>query len=87
MTEAAQRLLDDALELSHDERAALALRLSESLDRPPDEGAEAAWPRLISRRVQEVQAGTAKLVSAEEAISKAHSRGLNGGRAKPRVDR
>jgi putative addiction module component (TIGR02574 family) len=74
MTEAAERLLHDALELSHDERAALALRLSESLDGPPDEGAEAAWANLIARRVQEVQAGTAKLVSAEAAVSRARER-------------
>ena len=74
MTEAAQRLLHNALELSRDERAALVLRLSESLDGPPDEGAKAAWDKLIARRVQEVHAGTAKLVSAEEAISRAQAR-------------
>ena len=74
MTEAAQRLLHNALELSHDERATLVLRLSESLDGPPDAGAAAAWAKLIARRVQEVRAGTAKLVSAEEAISTAQER-------------
>jgi len=74
MTEATQRVLDSALELSEEERALLTLRLAESLDGPLDEGAEAAWAKVISRRVAEVQAGTAKLVSAEDAIAKARER-------------
>ena len=71
MTKSAQQLLDKALALSSDERAVLALRLSESLDGPADEGAVAAWAAVVSRRVEEVRAGTASVVSAQEAVAKA----------------
>ena len=74
MTEAGQRLFNEALKLSPTERAQLVLRLAESLDGPFDEESEAAWAQLISRRVAEVKAGTAKLVSAEDAIANARER-------------
>ncbi len=74
MTESARQLLDKALALSPDERAVFVLRLSESLDGPPDEGATAAWAEVVFRRVEEVRAGAAKLVSAQDAVNKARER-------------
>lgn len=74
MTEATQRVLDTALALSDEERALLTLKLAESLDGPADAGAEEAWRERIARRVAEVEAGTAKILSAEEAIARARGR-------------
>ena len=74
MTDAAQRLLEEALKLDPDERARFVLRLAESLDEPFDEDADAAWAKVIARRVEEVCAGTAKIVSVEEAVERARKR-------------
>jgi len=74
MTEAAQRLLEEALRLDADQRAQFALRLAESLDEPFDEDAETAWARVIARRVAEVCTGRAKIVSTEEAVARARKR-------------
>jgi hypothetical protein len=47
------KLLQEALKLSPERRAALAASLLESLDEEVDEGAEAAWAAEITKRVQE----------------------------------
>lgn len=74
MSDPGQHVLDQALALPLEERARLALRLTESLDGPNDEGAEAAWAKVLARRVAEVEAGTAELVSAEDAVARARAR-------------
>jgi putative addiction module component (TIGR02574 family) len=51
MTRAARQLLDEALSLPEDERAALATELLASLDGPADAGWEASWLAEIDRRV------------------------------------
>ena len=56
----AREILDDALQLSPEERAALAGRLIESLDRDVDEDAETAWSVEISRRLAEVIPGRSR---------------------------
>jgi putative addiction module component (TIGR02574 family) len=55
-------LLQKAMALPPEARAALASSLIESLDQNVDEDAEAAWQQEIARRMDEVQAGTAKTV-------------------------
>lgn len=57
MTPAATRLLQSALSLPEQDRAALAAALIESLDGPADPDAEAAWAEEIRRRVAELDAG------------------------------
>ena len=57
VTKDAQQLLEDALKLELDERAALAAELIESLDPETDEDAEAAWAAEISRRAARAQSG------------------------------
>ena len=62
------RLLVEALSVPPEERAALAARLIESLEgESVDEDAEAAWAAEIERRVQAIQAGTARTIPWEEA--------------------
>ncbi len=68
-------ILTEILALPSAERADLALRILETLDdRLSDENAEAVWAAEISRRIEALEAGRAKTVSAEEALSWVESR-------------
>ena len=58
---AAKNLRSEALGLPRKERAGLARELLESLDSPPDEGAEEAWIDEAERRVAEVDSGQVEL--------------------------
>lgn len=65
----AKDLLEQAMSLPVRARATLAAELIHSLEEDePDEDVEAAWAAEIKRRVAEVEAGTAKLVPADEAL-------------------
>ena len=61
------RLLEEALKLSPEARAALAASLLESLDEEIDEGAEAAWAEEIAKRVRELDSGSVAAVPWSEA--------------------
>jgi putative addiction module component (TIGR02574 family) len=63
----AKDLLQQALKLAPEARAALAGSLLESLDGVLDADAESAWSSEIARRVREVDEGDAKLVPWEQA--------------------
>ncbi|MCP5148609.1 MAG: addiction module protein [Pseudomonadales bacterium] len=65
-TEIMERLRSEALTLSMPERAELAHDLLESLDAPADEGVESAWDEEIIRRIAQIDAGQAKLLSRDE---------------------
>ena len=65
-TEMMERLRSEALTLSMPERAELAHDLLESLDAPADEGVESAWDEEIIRRIAQIDAGQAKLLSRDE---------------------
>jgi putative addiction module component (TIGR02574 family) len=52
VTDAAKKLLDQALQLSTDERAKLVTELLASLDGEPEEGWDVAWLKELDRRVQ-----------------------------------
>lgn len=67
MTDPATRLLEEALRLPPEARAAIAGRLMESLDEQVDEGAEAAWAEEIARRLEEVDSGKVATVPWAEA--------------------
>lgn len=68
MGEVPNKLLQDALKLSADERAALAAALIDTLDDgPPDADVEAAWAAEIERRIAEVDAGVVKPIPWPEA--------------------
>jgi len=64
---------EQALRLPLKERGELAHRLIVSLDGEPEDSPEAlakAWDEEISRRVAEIDAGTAILVPHEEVFAK-----------------
>ncbi len=63
---ALEKLRAEALELPESERAELAYELVASLDGPADADVEKAWDAEISRRLAEIDAGTAKLIDREE---------------------
>ena len=69
MTAPADRVLQDALGLSEQERAEIAVRLIESLDVASDAEAaevEAAWAAEIERRCAALDAGTTGATAWEE---------------------
>jgi putative addiction module component (TIGR02574 family) len=61
------KLLEEALKLSPEARAALAASLLDSLDQGTDEGAEAAWSAEIAKRVRELESGAVTPVPWSEA--------------------
>jgi putative addiction module component (TIGR02574 family) len=67
-------LLAEALQLPEQERARLALRLAESLDRAAGADSEDAWASEVSRRIERLRAGTVQTVSAETALAQARER-------------
>ena len=67
-------ILEEALKLPEEERARVALRLSESLSGLPDVHAQEAWAGEISRRIARLNDGTARTVTADEALSRARAR-------------
>jgi len=57
-----------ALEMPQDQRADLALRLIQSLDRTPaDPDRDAAWTAEIERRLRDIDEGPATLIPWEDA--------------------
>jgi len=68
-----RQLLDAALQLSPEERAALAGELIQSLDSGVDADAEAAWAAEIHARLARVDAGLAKTVPWSEARRRIHA--------------
>lgn len=70
----AEAIAIDALSLPHDERAALVLRLAESLDEKHDADAEDAWAAEVAGRIETVRAGTAETITTAEALAQARAR-------------
>ena len=60
-------LLNNAMRLPDEQRAALAAALIESLDHEVDDDAETAWSAEIARRLREVKSGQAKTVPWPQA--------------------
>jgi len=61
------RLLQEALNLPPEARAALAGSLLDSLEGEPDPAAEAAWETEIAARVRELDSGKSSAVPRSEA--------------------
>lgn len=61
----------DAMELDEDDRLVLGEALLATVS--PEPGYEEAWTAEIERRIAEVEAGTATLIPAEEAIANARA--------------
>jgi putative addiction module component (TIGR02574 family) len=67
MTPDPAKLLQEALRLSPEARAALAVSLLESLEEDVDESAEAAWVDEIAKRLHELDSGAVTPVPWSEA--------------------
>ncbi len=67
MSHKGQKVLEEALTLSPDERADLAATLIDSLDEQEDEAVEEAWAREIQRRMLEIESGAVKTIPWPEA--------------------
>lgn len=68
------RVRSEAFELTEAERAELAHDLVSSLDGPPDRDAAQEWDAEISRRLAEVDAGTASLIDRKEFSKRMRAR-------------
>lgn len=66
MTAAVKHLVEEALRLAPEEREELVETLLSHQE--PDEGWAQTWEEEISRRMEDVRTGKAKLISAEEAF-------------------
>jgi len=72
--QASDTLLEEALKLPEEVCARVALRLSESLSGLPNVHAPEAWAGEIARRIARLNDGTARTVTAAEALSRARAR-------------
>jgi putative addiction module component (TIGR02574 family) len=70
----ADAIVADVLALPPSERAAVVLRLVESLDSATDEDAADAWAEEVTARVEALRSGTADTLSASEALAEARAR-------------
>ena len=69
MTENAERVKREVLQLPESERAELAQLLIQSLDQECDANAEAAWDAELARRLKRLEAGSAQLRPAFEVLA------------------
>ncbi|HUI82697.1 MAG TPA: addiction module protein [Candidatus Binatia bacterium] len=67
MTEEFSKILEKALELPPEARAALANSLLESLEETVDPSAEEEWNQEIARRIEQLDSGRVKPVPWAEA--------------------
>jgi putative addiction module component (TIGR02574 family) len=67
MNEAEARILEDALKLPPEARAAIAGSLLDSLDQPADPDAEAAWEAEVAKRIRELDGQTVNPIPWSEA--------------------
>jgi len=72
MSNAANIILDQALELSPSERADVAEKLLFSLD-SPDSEMDKLWAKEADNRVEEYEKGNLETISAEEVFAKYRS--------------
>ena len=69
-----QKIEDEALHLSRDERAQLIKRLVLSLESPSDEELRADWLLEARRRAQELDSGSVQAVAGDDVMRKARDR-------------
>lgn len=69
MTETAEKLKSQLLQLANEDRAELAYVLIRSLDEGDDSGVQAAWEAELERRWQEMESGESAGVPADEVFA------------------
>ncbi len=62
-------------QLSQKDRAALAHDILLTLEDDEDEGAEEAWQKVISERVEDYRAGRATFITEEELFARLNNKG------------
>ena len=70
----AEAITVDALALPADERAALVLRLAESLDEQHDADAEDVWAAEVAARIEGIRSGGAETITTADALAQARAR-------------
>lgn len=73
MTQAARKVLDDALSLSPEDQAALAEEIQASLELAEDPKIEAAWAREADSRIEAYERGELKARPADEVFAELFS--------------
>jgi putative addiction module component (TIGR02574 family) len=71
---AAERLLEQALQLKKEERHRLAEALVDSLESATPDEIAAAWEEEIERRIDDLDAGRAKTVAGDSVLAEARER-------------
>lgn len=67
MAPTTQRLFEEALQMTENERADLALRLIDSLTWDPESDVRAAWDAEIAERIADIDKGRVKPIPWPEA--------------------
>jgi putative addiction module component (TIGR02574 family) len=70
----AEAIAAEALSLPTNERAALVLRLAESLDEHHDADTEELWAEEVASRIAALQGGNAETITTAEALAEARAR-------------
>lgn len=66
MVDEVRKIVEQALKMPARERAEIAQRLLESLDRQIDSDAESAWQSEVERRISELDSGRVACIPWEE---------------------
>jgi putative addiction module component (TIGR02574 family) len=74
MTQTAEKLKGEILQLSETDRAELAQLLILSLDIEVDEDAEAAWDEELARRLKRMEEGKSKSRPAEDVLAEVRNK-------------
>lgn len=74
MTALAEKIYQQALDLTIDDRLILIDKLLNSTNLPTQADIDQAWSEEVERRSQELENGTAKLLPGEEVFGKIRKR-------------
>jgi putative addiction module component (TIGR02574 family) len=74
MTQQAEKLRIEALQLADADRAELAHALINSLESETDKDAEAAWDRELERRLLKIESGSSKGRPAEDVLNEVRAK-------------
>ncbi|TMQ17975.1 MAG: hypothetical protein E6J90_02960 [Deltaproteobacteria bacterium] len=72
MNSSIAEVFDAALALSDEDRGRLAEKLVESLDQAIDPATEDVWAAEIERRLARIDAGQARWLTLDEAVTRLH---------------
>ena len=85
MTELAEKLIQQALDLPADERAQVAERLLTSLE-PPLSDLDELWAQKVEERIDAFERGDLEAIPAEDLINSIESRDFDFSRGRNSID-